>query len=307
MNKPNFFIVGAPRCGTTAMYAYLRTHPDIYLSPQKELYYFGQDLTYVNFARPTETEYLTFFAPATHQTIIGEASVTYLYSQQAAAEIKAYSPDARILIMLRNPVDMMYSIYSQMLLSPSRPVAELSEALRLDVAPAASILRTSAEHGQRLIRYRDLVSFTEQVARYFEVFGRQRVHVVIYDDFRDDTALVYRQVLQFLGVDDRHTPASFEPVNQNKVWRSGGIIRLMESPAIRKAARGLVPSRRFRQRLVSGIRSLMARETARPPLSDRHRAQLMAELADEIRTLSALLDRDLTRLWSAPDETDISR
>ncbi|MFQ5570582.1 MAG: sulfotransferase, partial [Rhodothermales bacterium] len=113
MCRPDFFIVGAPKCGTTAMFRYLQEHPEIYL-PKKEFHHFGSDLRPPNYQGRNRDRavYLSLFAGVTTEKRIGEASVWYLYSKKAAREIKAFAPEADVIIMLRNPVEMMYSLYS---------------------------------------------------------------------------------------------------------------------------------------------------------------------------------------------------
>ena len=129
MKIPNFFIVGAPKCGTTAMNDYLDQHPDVFMA-HKELHYFGNDLQVKN--RISEQEYLQHFKDAVNEKIIGEASVWYLFSATAAKEIKSFSPDAKVLIMLRNPVDVIYSLHSQHLYDGNEDVLDFESALALD-------------------------------------------------------------------------------------------------------------------------------------------------------------------------------
>jgi len=113
MRKPDFFIVGAPKCGTTALYRFLSQHPEIFLPKVKEVHFFGSDLYLPGYVPDTE-KYLRLFANARDETRVGEASVWYLYSKVSAAEIKHFAPEASILIMLRNPVDMIHSLHSQL-------------------------------------------------------------------------------------------------------------------------------------------------------------------------------------------------
>jgi hypothetical protein len=94
VRKPDFFIVGAPKCGTTAMQDYLSQHPEIYMSKARELHFFGSDLRF-SYERPGEVEYLSYFESATNEKRVGEASVWYLYSKQAAGEIKELNPFQR--------------------------------------------------------------------------------------------------------------------------------------------------------------------------------------------------------------------
>src|SRR5262249_50339658 len=128
MRKPDLFIVGAPRCGTTAMYTYLGQHPDIFMSARKEPHFFGTDFSSPALDRDEQT-YLALFTGARNETRAGEASVFYLCSRRAAKEIHAFSPSARIIIMLRNPVEMMYSLHSRHVLTGNEDINDFGTAL----------------------------------------------------------------------------------------------------------------------------------------------------------------------------------
>ena len=115
MRKPDFFIAGAPKCGTTAMHTYLQTHPEVFVSKVKEPSFFATDLHNSNPLVCNIEEYLSLFAEVRDEKRVGEASTGYFYSQNAAKELKEFNPSASIIIMLRNPVDMMYSLHGQLL------------------------------------------------------------------------------------------------------------------------------------------------------------------------------------------------
>lgn len=140
VKKPNFFIVGAPKCGTSAMYHYLGQHPDIFipntadaiehaLGGKKEFHYFGSDLP---FSRLSRDAYLAHFAQAKNEKRLRECSVFYLYSQRASAEIKCFSPNASIIIMLRNPVDMIHAWHAQLVYWGNEDAADFDTALKLE-------------------------------------------------------------------------------------------------------------------------------------------------------------------------------
>src|SRR5712692_7209004 len=114
--RPDFFIVGAPRSGTTALYTYLRQHPDVFLPEKKEPHYFNIDMTSGGAIR-NEKDYAALFAGALDETRVGEASVYYLSSACAPFEIKKDCPTAKIIIMLRNPVDVMYALHAHQVVS----------------------------------------------------------------------------------------------------------------------------------------------------------------------------------------------
>lgn len=290
--RPDFFIVGAFKSGTTAMYDYLRQHPQVFMPFVKEPLYFGDDLTR-RYGRMSLDEYLALFREAEPGQRIGEASAWYLYSRCAAREIHAFQPRARIIVMLRNPVDVMHAQHSQLRFNAAEDIADFGEAL------AAEPMR---REGRRLppgpirvenLFYRESVRFAEQLERYFDVFGRERVHVIVYDDFRDHTREVYRSTLAFLDVDDAFEPR-FEIVNPNRSVRFPMLQRLVFQPpgpllgVVRRLRRfPLVHAARAR------LLALNSRAGRRVELDPELRARLARELAPEVRRLEALLGRDL--------------
>src|SRR5262245_27125154 len=125
--QPDVFIVGAPRCGTTAMWQYLGDHPDVYMSPRKEPWFFCRDLRFSDPIPRTLDAYLANFAEAREQARVGEASAWYLYSREAATAIKAFSPAARIIVMLRDPVAVMHSLHDLHVYAGTEDIADFAE------------------------------------------------------------------------------------------------------------------------------------------------------------------------------------
>ena len=300
MRKPDFFIVGAPKCGTTALNDYLQAHPEIFIPAKKEIHFFGADL---QFQRPRVTlpEYLSYFAPVQREKRVGESSVWYLYSQQAAVEIRAFSPAARIIIMLRNPVDMMYSLHSQRVYNDNENLVNFEEAL------AAEAERQQGKHlYQSALNtmgffYRAAATYTPQVQRYFAVFGRERVHVIIFDDFKDATAEVYRQTCEFLEVAPQFQP-EFRIVNANKGVHSTALRSfLRDPPGPVRWLQQLWSLSPVRLGLRSKIRQLNTRYESRPSMDPELQWRLQAEFAPEVERLSALLGRDLSH-WCQTKE-----
>ena len=302
MKKPDFFIVGAPKCGTTALCKYLDEHPDLYIPPLKELNYFGADLT-GNKKAHTLDEYLAYFSDAKDQ-LCGEGTPWYLFSQKAASEIHDFNPNAKIIVMLREPVSLLYSLHSQHLYNGS------SE----DIQDFKAALEAEADRHQglrlppRCIRpegllYREVVKFTPQLERYFQIFGRDRVRVIIFDDFIKDTAAVYRDTLAFLGVDPNFETPFFK-INSNKQVRNRGLQQLVKHPPAKLLEIGkfLIPlPQSTRRALLEGIKAQLNRvntkQAPRSPLDPELKKALQQEFAPEIERLSQLLGRDLTH-WS---------
>lgn len=301
MPKPNFFIVGAPKCGTTAMTMYLQKHPEIYIPNHKELHYFGSDLQYylprLKYSLKT---YLSFFEEATDEKIIGEASVMYLSSQRAAQEIKEFSPPARILIMLRNPVDMMYSFHSQLLFTADEDIHDFKEALAAEELRRKGKAIPPKNTMLNYLFYRYNTQFTQHVKRYFDIFGQENVHVIIYDDFKEDVALTYKETLCFLQIDPDFKP-DFQIINPNKRARSLSLQHFLKSPPKTLAIpfKLLLPLK-FRIRLVKKVRMLNAIYDSRSPLEPDFEHRLKRELLPEVEKLSELLERDLTH-WCKLD------
>ena len=288
--RPNFFIVGAPRCGTTAMYEYLRAHPDVFMPYYKEPVFFGRDL---NKRSRTfdERDYLDLFASSDGERRLGEATVWYLYSRTAADEIKAFAPDARIIIMLRHPVDMMYSLHSLMLLTGNEDIADFEEALEAE--PERARGRRIPKGARRVegLQYRACGRYAAHVRRYLETFDDDAVRVITYDDFRGDPAAVYRRTLEFLGVDADFQP-DFSVVNRNKTVR----IRALQKVTASRAFIGLtnrLPGP-VQHRLRKGLKRLNTRAETRPPMSPELRDRLTRELAPDVAELGELLGRDLS-------------
>ena len=298
--RPDFFVVGAPKCGTTSLYGYLGAHPEIFMSLKKELHYFGSDLQ--RWRRPTKSQYLSLFAKAKAEKRVGEASVFYLYSKRAAAEIKEFCPNASIIIMLRNPVDMLHAMYSQSRYSMEEDLEDFEAALEAEEDRKQGLRIPRGARSVNNLLYRDLGRYAGQVRRYFDAFGRKNVHVIVYDDLMDDVASVYRETLRFLGVDEAFVPC-FEVRNPNKVVRNPAlqsILRSRHSPLVR-IARLIVPLR-FRVKVVRAVKGIYTSYVPRPPMDPELRLRLQAELAPEVERLSELLGRDLTH-WSLPAES----
>jgi hypothetical protein len=295
--KPNFFIVGAPKCGTTAMYEYLSPHPDIFMPETvKEPHYFAPEYQLQLATRYSNLDtYLNLFADARTEKRIGEASVFYLCAPEAAHKIWEFDPHARIIIMLRNPVDMMYSLFYQERFAGNERLETFEAALAAEADRKQGIGVSPRSTPQKLF-YRDIGRFSEQVQRYFDCFGRENVHVIIYDDLRKDVGEVYRQTLQFLDVDPDFQ-ADFKVHNPNQEPRVQTVNRLIRQPP--KAVAGLHAALRrvtppaARNFIWSTIKSLNTRVKPRPPMRPETRQQLLAEFRPEVDRLSELLGRDL--------------
>jgi hypothetical protein len=225
MKKPDFFIIGAPKCGTTALYRYLKDHPQIYFSELKEPHYFNEE-DEGRHIKDLET-YLKLFAGASEQyKAVGEASVLYLRSRSAVQKIMEFNPAARLIVMLRHPVDMYLSLHQQNLFRFRENVMDPEQAWNLQAARAEGnrIPKGALEPGN--LQYREVCGLGMQLERLFAIVPKRQVYVISFNDFQENTAAVYQDVLAFLGIDpDGRT--EFPRENSAKMHRSFLLARLL--------------------------------------------------------------------------------
>jgi hypothetical protein len=303
MTKPNFFIVGAPKCGTTALSEYLRGHPMIFLCDPKEPRYFSEDLDQNRYVR-TLADYLELFRHAEPQhTVIGEASVDYLYSSVALANIRAFDPDAKIVAIVRNPIDMAASLHRQLLFARYEDEPDFERAWHLQASRRQGRNIPKACRAPQYLQYAEACRLGFQVQRLLATFPPAQVKVLVFDDLIVDTAEVYRDVLQFLGLpDDGRT--SFERINEAKQarwnWAAGLIAR----------GKPWAVSLALKFRTATGLNPLplMKRATAfnetravKKQFSGKFRKELVTAFQADIQLLSRLLERDLSHWFSSDD------
>lgn len=285
MRKPNFFIVGAPRCGTASLYSYLKQHPEVWVSVVKEPHFFGSDLTVQPHTVREEELYLELFAGAGDRPRLGEASVWYLSSERAPYEIRAYAPDAKILILLREPAQMAYSLYSLYARTGNEDLPTFEEALAAEPERRQGGRVPPGAYFPEGLLYTHHARYAEKVARYFEVFGRENVHCIVFDDFVRDTAGAYRRTLEFLGVD----PSFDAELDPRKASQK---VRMLAIRQLRNASPEV--TRRLR------LEEMKKHDGGpREPLAPELAARLRSLFADDVARLGRLLDRDLSA-WAPP-------
>jgi hypothetical protein len=300
--RPNFFLVGAMKAGTTSMHRYLGQHPDIFMSERKEPRYSGfvpdldsgSDADGRWFTRRLD-DYLANFAAA-DEVIVGESSHVYLHSTRAAQLIHEFAPDARILIMLRDPVDMVRSRHQQSVWMTREDITDLAEALAAeDDRRAGRRLPPDAPYHAGL-QYRQACTMAPQVRRYFDTFGRPRVHVALLEDVSARPLEIYRAVLEFLGVDADFIPARMEAVNPAKAWRHAGLQRLrLRLRPVRRRLR--LPFADLAAAPLTRMVRANQRELPRAKMPPELEEELTRYFAPDVAALSELLGRDLAQAW----------
>jgi hypothetical protein len=298
--KPNFFIAGAPKCGTTALYEYLRPHPRVFMPELKEPHYFARDLgTYPRIK--TADAYAGLFAESTGEHLaLGEASVYYLRSTVAIPGIREFNPDARLIAMFRNPVDMVYSLHSQLLHVSEETVEDFETAWRLQERRARGLDLPPAIRSPLLVQYAEVGRFGTQVQRVLSTFPAAQVKLLLFDDFAASPQRVYDEVIDFLGIPhDGRT--EFPRINENKRSRVAWLRRFYRKPppALRATIRSIKETvggegiSALKKKIVA-LNTVRAR---RPPMSPKLRAELVETFRDEIALLGRLMNRDLSH-WT---------
>ena len=304
---PDFFIVGHPKCGTTALYEMLRVHPQIYMPDLKEPWFLASDMRPrfqpPRSAPPLQTleEYFALFREAAPQQRAGEASSSYLLSHTAAGEIAELCPDARIIAILREPASFLASLHNQLLRTHVETEKDLKRAIELDMPRREGKKVPRRSHRPQLLRYSDHVRYVEQLQRYRAALPAEQMLVLIYDDFRRDNEGTVRSVLRFLDVDDgtrdlRHWTRT-RRVNACALSLIDEVVNMVS------VGRGL-PARAAKAGIktltTDQLRSTALRVTRRrvihgepEPADEKLARELRARFKDEVVALSEYLDRDL--------------
>jgi Sulfotransferase domain len=289
---PDFIVVGAPKCGTTTLYSYLRLHPDIFMPDIKEPHHYGSDLG--GLIRDRQ-EYLDLFTQARSDQTVGEASPLYLYSKIAAQEIRDANPATKIVISLRQPVDFMYSFHTQQLqVMHCENLTDFEEALAAEPdRREGRRIPSDFEYPHNWLFYRDFATYTPQVRRYIDAFGRENVHFILFDDLVGKPQEEYSRLCRFLGVRD---DVSIQPHNAYPAhrWRSRAFAHFLYRVPSPVLAAGRLFPKSVRRRLYNTLWRANEAMGYRKRLDPARRRELTAEFTPEIRQLGDLIGRDLS-------------
>ena len=183
------------------MYTYLKQHPDIYLAVYKEPNFICKDLTQSHYNVQDPELYNSLFTHAGDKKCIGVGSVWYLTSKIAATEIKKFSPSAKIIIMLRNPVDMIYSLHGLYVRTQNEDTADFQQALEMQALRMKGFSIPQNCYFPEGLFYTEVGKYHDKINRFIDVFTRENIHVIVFDDFSQNTPQCYRDTLEFLKVD----------------------------------------------------------------------------------------------------------
>ncbi|MDB4264746.1 sulfotransferase domain-containing protein [bacterium] len=303
MKKPNLFIIGAPKCGTTSLNEYLRSHPNIFMCNPKEPHFFSKDLNRYPSFRSIE-EYLALFQKSTDEHIVvGESSVWYLFSSVAAEEIYRFNSSSKIIVILRNPIDLIYSLHSYTY-NNREDEPDFKKAFHLQGLRSQGHNLPKEIDEPLLLQYTKIGKLGDQVEKILRIFPLEKVKIILFDDFVSKTREVYEDVLSFLNVpsDCRINFPRFNKTNKSIIWLSKAKNKIPQ-PALDAyyKIKELLGLRKFN---ISGsIRRLSPQFLINPPIDSIFREELLHVFRDDIEKLSKILGRDLDQ-WVIPPITD---
>jgi hypothetical protein len=298
ISGPDFFIVGAPKCGTTALSEYLREHPNICFSATKEPHFFADDFPIHRLDLSLSSYWRRNFShydPARH-AVVGEGSALYYLSEVAVHRILALNPSAKFVYMVRNPVDMIYSFFSQMRFDDYEDATTFEEAWNLQESRSEGVGIPKHCREPRLLRYREFGRLGNRLKVLRSFIPEKQLLVVVYDDFVENSKKVYEDVLNFLGVESDGRE-NFPVINESKIQRNKTLSMLLSSipkwvhNAVREAKQ-LMGMSHIRLNVLAMIN---AKPAKRSPLSESLRRRLIQEFEPEVRLLESQLGRDFRR------------
>ena len=235
-----------------------------------------------------DDEYLEQFANVNNERRIGERCNAYLYCPYTAERIKRFSPNAKIIMILRNPIDTMYSLHSSLLYrSTVEHIVDFEEALAAEPMRKKENLESPNKHDPRLL-YHEVVKYHTQVKRYFDTFGKENVKVIIFDDYTKNKSTILKETLEFL---EMSVDVNIEYLNTNpsRKYRNRQIHQIMMENKF--GIRGVLRKIPFTDKMYRKINNPPSK---REKLNSMLKKKLQAELEPEIIKLSSLLNRDLT-------------
>lgn len=271
MILPNFFLVGAPKAGTTSLYDYFRAHPEIFMPAVKGARFFCYDGQQdpLKFRYHTLEDYAAIYAAATTETAIGDATAVYFEHPEVAGRIREVVPGARIIAVLREPVQRAFSIYHMNLRDRGR-----NHGLGFLAA-------LGRDEGLRKLYF-------DGLAPFFREFPRERIRILRFDDLRDDTAGTVRSLYEFLGVRPDFVP-DLSVSNPGGVPRSRRLHHLLNNPRLREFARTHLP-----ERLVKGGKDLRSRNLEKHVMTPEERDRGYAWFHDDLLRTQELTGLDLS-------------
>jgi len=303
--KPNLFIVGQPKSGTTALHQFLGQHPEIYMSSIKEPHFFCSDFHLESdraygkqrfFDFRSESSYLQLFNKTNGEKIAGESSTNYLYSHVAAEKIHNFNPDAKIIIILREPAKYLYSLHSHYVKFTEENESDFLTALTLERERQEEKLTSPRVTSPSYLYYSQRIRYYQQVKRYCNHFKPEQIRVIVFEEFKSANERIYAEILDFLEIDSSFTP-EYGAVNVNKEVKFQAINNLVNSPLVKNLSKNLL-SQEFNEFVRDNIvEKFLWHQAPKSTMPEDIKIQLMQKFKSEVAQVSELVNIDLVTKW----------
>lgn len=293
---PNFLVIGAAKSGTTALYYALRQHPQIYMSLTKEPNFFALEGKSPAYRGPGDQDaingpsitslaaYQRLFHGVSRETAVGEASTAYLYHERTSERIKHHIPSAKLIVVLRHPVERAYSSYLHMVRDGREPLADFSQAIQAEQARIR-------DHWEHIWHYTHMGYYSVQLERYFDAFDSGQIKIHLYDEWTTSPLQVMRDTFRFLGVDERYVPDLSLRPNVSGIPRN----RLLQTILTKlNLAEAMFNPFLFARLCARSAVSAANHNLIKPPISSAVRGELGLMFREDIMKLQNLLQRDLS-------------
>ncbi|MGE0473877.1 MAG: sulfotransferase [Nitrospirales bacterium] len=305
--KPSFFIVGAPRCGTTTLSRCLKNHPAICFSKPKEPHYFSKLDRHVS-SEIIQAEYVEKYFSHTkvHHQAMGEGSPSYLYSPSGLQAILAFNPGAKFIVMVRNPVESVYSFHYRLVYLMQEDQRDFQKAWDLQEARAQGQHIPRLCHNSAMLQYGEVGQYGKYLEQLFEIAGPEKCKVVVFDDLKKSVLVTYKDVLTFLGLEyDGRTKFSHKMAS--RTYRFHWLNRMIwHPPTSIKYIRAQLEKSDLKKKkslghiLLLKLKRLNDIKRPPPPMSCHMRNVLRESFSDDIDRLGRLLNRDLSH-WKTEE------
>ncbi len=300
--KVSLFIIGAPKSGTTALYEYLRTNPDFFFPSHKEPHYFATDFANIGGRITSLENYEKIYNSSKKGQILGDASVCYLASETAIGNIYDYNPEAKLVAILRNPVDLFLSEHSQLLYSFYETEKDPLTAWQLQQERKEGRSIPSCCREVNVLQYRMTCSHGANIQRALKYFPRKQLLVIFFDDFIRNPQRIYREILTFTGAKDDGRE-DFPPVNERKSHTNNFFSKMLISPPgilgkwhmklRQEIAISNNPALKYVEKSARALLQALSSKEEKMTLSPIAYQTIQEELLDDICLLETLTGKDL--------------
>ena len=297
MVLPNFLIIGTAKAGTTSVANFLSQHPEAYIPDRKELNFFTMVDELPEYAAPGDQEevnedpitnidtYKAYFSSASGFKAIGEASTWYLYDSDAAQQIHRFLPEAKLIAILRNPTERAFSSYCHTQLAGRETAANFAEALQQEDFRIKN-------NWSPIWHYKNMGFYHQQLLKYMEIFEKEKMLILLYEDFATDSQKFMKEIFEFLEIDSTFKPFTSVQYNKTGLHRNKMLNDwISKSNPIKTFAKNVIPTD-YWSLVAQKIKNM---NIQKPEIQDKTKETLLETYREDILKVQDLIQRDLSR------------